>query len=134
MDPGRCEDKRFFINPSAHHQEILFSCLNLMKGGLKKNICNLDDYISLSEIEDLPARHKAYIGDALGYACKYWAKHLAGVSSSGHNVGEVCNAVDEFFTTRLLFWIEALVIMKSLDATLHAIDDVQQWYASVSCE
>ena len=134
MDPGRCEDKRFFINPSAYHQEILFSCLNLMKGGLKKNICNLDDYISLSEIEDLPARHKAYIGDALGYACKYWAKHLAGVSSSGHNVGEVCNAVDEFFTTRLLFWIEALVIMKSLDATLHAIDDVQQWYASVSCE
>ena len=133
MDPERCEDRRFFINPSVHHREILLSCLNVMRGGLKKNICDLDDYVSLSEIEDLPTRSEARIGDALGYACKYWAKHLAGVSSSGHDIEEVCYAVDEFFMTSLLFWIEALVIMRSLDTALYAIDDVQQWYASVSC-
>jgi hypothetical protein len=51
MDPGRCKDERFFINPSVHHQEILLSCLNLMKERLKRNICNLDDYAILSEVE-----------------------------------------------------------------------------------
>ena len=133
MDPGRCEDKRFFIDPSVHHREILFSCLDLMKGGLRKNIYDLDDYISLGEIEDLPTRYKSHIGDALGYACKFWAKHLTG-SSSGHGIEEVCDAVDEFFTTRLLFWIETLIVMGSLDTVLEAISDIQQWYTSVSCE
>jgi len=134
MDPGRCEDQRFFINPSVHHREILFSCLTLMKVRLRKNICDLDDYVSLGEIEDIPTRSKAQIGDALGYACRFWAKHLAGTSSSGHDVEEVCDAVDEFFTTRLLFWIEALIVMGNLDAALPAINDIQRWYASVSCE
>ena len=105
-----------------------------MKGRLKKNICDLDDYVSLGEIEDLPARSEAGIGDALGYACKFWAKHLAEVPSSGHDVEDVCGVIDEFFTTRLPFWIEALIVMRSLDAALRAINDVQQWYTSVSCE
>ena len=134
MDPGRCKDKRFFIDPPAHHQEILLSCLNLMKEGLRKNICQLDDYAILSEVGDISARQKMYIGDMLEYACQFWAKHLMGVSSSGHDVGEVCKAIDKFFTKHLLFWIEALVIMGSLDASIHAINDVHQWYTSVSFE
>ena len=133
MDPGRCEDKRFFIDPSVHHRDILFSCLDLMKCGLRKNIYDLDDYVSLGEIEDMPTRYKSHIGDALGYACKFWAKHLAG-SSSGHGIEEVCDAVGEFFATRLLFWIETLTVMGSLDTALEAISDIQQWYTSVSCE
>ena len=39
---GRCEDKRFFVDPPVCHTDILFSCLGLMKERLKKNICNLD--------------------------------------------------------------------------------------------
>ena len=49
--------------------EILFFCLNLMKQKLKKNICNLDDYAILSEVEDLSARQQGHIGDTLEYAC-----------------------------------------------------------------
>jgi hypothetical protein len=101
---------------------------------LKRNICDLDDYASLGRVEDLPARRKALIGDALEYACLFWAKHLAGVPSSGHGVEEVHKAIDEFFTTHLLFWIEVLVVMGSLDASVHAINDIRQWYISVSCE
>ena len=97
MDPERCKDKQFFINPSVHHQEILLLCLNLMKEKLMKNICNLDDYASLDKVEDLPTHCKAGIGDALGYACQFWARHLAEVPNSGHGVEEVHNAIDEFF-------------------------------------
>ena len=95
-DPGGCKDSRFFIDPPVHHREILLSCLNLMKGGLKKNICDLDSYASLAEVEDLPARRKARIGDVLEYACLFWARHLAEIPSSGRGAREVCEAIDEF--------------------------------------
>ena len=104
-----------------------------MKEKLQRNICNLDGYTPLSKVEDLPVRQKEYIGDGLKYACQFWAKHLLGVPSSGHNVEEVQEAIDIFFTTCLLFWVEVLGITRNLCAGVHAINDIQQWYISVSC-
>ena len=130
MDQGRCQDERFFINPSVHHQEILLSCLNLMKERLRRNICGLDDYTVLRGVEDLSTRQKTHIGGALEYACCFWTRHLVNTSGSG----QVQKAVDEVFTTHLLFWIEVLIILGKLDTGVHAINEVQQWYISVSCQ
>ena len=131
-DQGRCKDERFFINPSVHHQDILLSCLNLMEERLKRNICGLDEHTILTEVGDLSTRQKEHIGDALGYSCQFWAKHLAEVPSSGGDVEEVHKAIDKFFTTHLLFWIEVLTIMGCLGMSVYAINDIQQWYNSVS--
>jgi len=133
-DPGRCKDERFFINPSVYHQEILLLCLSLMKEKLKKNICSLDNYAILGEVGDISTQRRVHIGAALEYACQFWTKHLMGIPGNGHNVEEVHKAVDEFFTKHLLFWIEVLVIMGILDAGVYAINDIRQWYTSVSCE
>ena len=130
-DPRRCTDHWFFIDPSIHHREILFSCFNVMKDGLK-NICKLDDYVLLNKVEDLPVRTVVYIGDALGYACCFWANHLAKTTSSGLDK-EVYKAIDKFFTTHFLFWIEVLSIMGKLDIGVYALSDIQQWYLLVSC-
>ena len=134
MDQRRCKDERFFINPSIHHWDILFSCLNLMEKELKRNICDLDSYVNLTEIEDLTVYRKEHIGDALEYSCRFWAKHLVNLPSSGYNIEEVCKAIDKFFTTHLLFWIEVLTIMGSLGVSVYAINDIRQWYNSVSHE
>ena len=130
-DPGRCEDKRFFVDPSVHHTELVLSCLNLMKKRLKRNICNLDDHIILRGVGDLSTRQKTYVGSALEYACCFWTRHLVKTPSDGHN-GEIQKAIDEFFTTHLLFWIEVLAIMGNLDIGVYAINDIKQWYISVS--
>ena len=132
MDPGRCRDDRFFINPVVHHQKILLSCLSLMKERLKRNICNLDDYTPLDRVEDLSTHRKVQIGDALEYACQFWTKHLVEIPNNNHNIKKVCKAVEEFFTTHLLFWIEVLVIMGRLDIGVYAINNIRQWYISVS--
>ena len=134
MDPKQCMDKRFYINPSVHHQEILFLCLNLMKERLERNICNLGEHTTLSEVVDIPTRRKEHIGDALEYACQFWVKHLVEIPTSGDSVEEVHEAIKEFFTNYLLFWIEVLVIMGNLNASVYAINDIQQWYISVSFE
>ena len=130
-DPGRCKDERFFVNPSVHHQEILLLCLDIMKG-LKRDICNLGRYTSLSEVTDLPTHRTACIGDAMEYACCFWTKHLLGIPDSGPGVNEVKEAIDEFFTTRLLFWIEVLSLVGKLDIGVYALNDIEQWYKLVS--
>jgi len=133
MDPGRCTDKQFFIDPSVHHREILLSCLKVMKGRLKRNVCQLDDHVLLSEVEDLSERRTAYIGGTLEYACNFWASHLVRSASSSHDVEEVHKEINEFFTTCFLFWIEALSLLGKLDIGVYALNDIQQWYMVVSC-
>ena len=132
MDSKRCKDKRFFVNPLVYHTEILLSCLSLMKERLMKNICKLDDHAVLSKVKDLAARQKDHIGDALEYACKFWTKHLLKIPSDSPHIEEVQNAIDKFFTTNLLFWIEVLSLLGNLNVGIHALNDIQQWYMLVS--
>ena len=133
MDSKRCQDTQFFVDPSVHHTELLLSCLGLMEERLKRNICNLEDQILLTNVNDLSARRNKYIGDALEYACCFWTKHLMKCPSKGSDAKKVQKAIDKFFTTHLLSWIEVLTIMGKLDASVHSINDIQQWYILVSC-
>ena len=113
-DPARCTDHQFFIDPSIYHKEILLSCFNVMRERLERGM------------------KKAQIGDTLGYACHFWTKHLIKVDSSSLHIEEVYEAIDKFFTTQLLFWIEALSLMRNLDGGVYALNDIQHWYMLVS--
>jgi len=126
VDQTRCTDPQFFIDPPIHHAEILMSCLNLMKEKLKRNIYKLDDFAFLSKVKDLSNCQKDHIGDALGYACCFWTKHLLGIPGSGPGSKEIQEAIDGFFTTCLLFWIETLSLMGKLDIGVYALNDIKQ--------
>ena len=131
-DRTRCKDERFFVDPVVHHEDILFSCLDLMKKRLRKNICDLDDYAVLSEVKDLSARRKTSIGSSLEYACRFWTRHLASVPGDGPHAKQIQAAIDEFFARRLLYWIEILSICGHLGLAVYAINHIRQWYISVS--
>jgi len=128
----QCMDRQFFIDLPTHHEKISLSCLELMRDRLKKNICRLDDYAILSEVKDLSDHRKKYIGDGLEYACCFWTKHLLQIPGNGPGVGGVQEAIDTFFTTCLLFWLEVLSMMGKLDIGVYALSDIQQWYTLVS--
>jgi len=127
-DPKRCGDKWFFIEPTVYHTEILLSCLKLMRERLKRNICNLEDHAVLSGVKDLSAYRKAQIGDALEYACCFWTKHLLEIPYND----EVQKAIDSFFTTHLLDWIEVLVLTENLGVGVYAMNDIEKWCTLVS--
>ena len=128
MDTYRCEDKKFFMEPADHHMEILLACLRLMGERLKRNICGLDDYATVSEAKD----EKAHIGDALEYACRFWTKHLLETPSKTPHVEAVQKAIDKFFTVHLLQWIEVLAITGNLGIGVHSMNDIEQWCSLVS--
>ena len=131
MDPKRCQDTRFFVDPTVHHTEILLSCLQLMEQRLKKDICGLGD-IPPHEADNLSDCREEHIGDALEYACQFWTKHLLKSPSSGSNAGKIQEKIDKFFTKHLLHWIEVLAIMKNLDASVYSLKNIKQWYTLVS--
>ena len=133
-DPSRCKNEKFFVDPAIHHAEILISCLRLMGERLKRNICNLDDHAILSEVNDISARKKDCIGDALGYACQFWTRHLLDTPATSPRVKEVQETIDQFFTRHLLNWIEVLVLVGNLNAGIYALNDIGQWYTRVSAE
>ena len=103
-----------------------------MKEQLRRNICKLDEYTTLSETEDLPILRNTYIGGSLKYACQFWTNHLAKVSGSSDCAGEVQKAIDIFFTTGFLFWVEALILLGNLDIGVYALNDIEQWHMLVS--
>ena len=131
-DRARCKDDRFFVDPATHHKNILSSCLDLMENTLKKNICELDDYVVLSEVTDLSARRDKYIGSSLEYACRFWTKHLLNTPGKGPGAKKIQETIEKFFTKCFLCWIEVLSIVGHLGAAVNAIDDIRQWYISVS--
>ena len=99
---------------------------------LKKNICNLDDYAVLNDIKGLSGYKKDHIGDALEYACKFWARHLVEVPSNSPYVEKVQKAINDFFSMHVLHWIEVLVITRNLDVGVLAMNDVGNWCTQVS--
>lgn len=131
-DKNRCIDNQFFIDPLIGHKEILLACLDVMKRKLKRNICHLDDYAVLSEVEDLPSRRTTYIGDTLEYACHFWTNHLAKISNISNGVEEIYKAVDEFFNNNFLSWVEVLILTGNLDISVYALYAVEKWCTLVS--
>ena len=131
-DRTRCRDERFFVDPSVHHEDILFSCLDLMRTRLKKNICDLDDHAVLAKVKDLSSRRKTCIGSSLEYACRFWTRHLMSVPGDGPHAKRVQEAINEFFMKHLLCWIEVLSIAGHLQVAVHAINEIRQWHISVS--
>ena len=131
-DKDRCKDTKFFIDPLIHHENIVLSCLELMRKQLKRNICNLEDYSILREVKDLNIHRKTYIGSSLEYVCQFWTKHLASTPGNGPYTKQVQEEIDNFFTRHVLHWIEVLSILGHLGAAVYAINDIRQWYTSVS--
>ena len=131
-DPSRCNNAKFFVDPTVHHAEILLSCLRIMGERLKRNICNLDDHAILSEVKDISTQKKDYIGEALEYACQFWTRHLLDIPATSPCVQEVQGAIDQFFTRHLLNWIEVLALVGNLGAGIYALNDIEQWHTRVS--
>lgn len=95
-----------------------------MKGELKKNICHLGDHVVLSKVKDISTCKKVYIGDALEYACCFWANQLMKIASNSPNIKKVQEAADEFFTTHLLYWIKVLSLTQNLDTGVCSLNDI----------
>ena len=124
-DQVRCFNRRFHISPPDHHLELLSGCLKLMNQTLQRNMCNLPDTVTNSEVGDLQERAERYINHALRYACRSWHKHL--VDEHMTHTTEVTSALHYFLKNKFLFWLEVLSILGAVRDAVDALEVAAKW-------
>jgi hypothetical protein len=103
-----------------------------MKKRLKRNICEIPPYTMNRDVEDLHARRKEVVSDALEYACRFWTHHVSLASKTGEGVGLMLELLKDFFKHRFLLWIEVLIILEDLGTATYSLQRVREWVESVS--
>ena len=127
-DPLRCPDPRFLIHPQSQHRDISLSCFALMQSNLRRNMCGLPPYVMNADVPDLPELREVSIGDALEYACRFWAHHVTLVTVEDE-VEIVLSHLLDFLKTKFLYWVEVFSVSEDLGRSLHILDDVRLWVA-----
>ena len=125
MDKNRSGE--FFIDVSLIHNDLAFASLGVMKNDLRFNICRLPtSYLPNSEIHDLAERIKKHISPELSYSCRFWTDHLR---RTQFNL-PLAEAVRGFFNDEwLLFWLEVLSLLKTINTCASWLSNVLQWVA-----
>ena len=88
-----------------------------MNRRLKRNICELPDWVTNAEITDLNERAEEHIGQALEYACRSWHKHIVGTIPA-----HIRSILHQFLEQKFLFWLEVLSV---LGAAREAVDALE---------
>ena len=115
----------FFINTFHIHNNLAFASLGVMQDELQFNICKLpSSYLPNLKVVDLAERVKSNISSGLSYSCRFWVVHLQQASFNS----SLADAVRNFFNhERVLFWIEAMSLLKKVNHCANWLSLVIQW-------
>jgi hypothetical protein len=122
---------KFFVDVTLAHRDLAFGSLGVMKHDLRFNICSLESsYIPNSAIPNLDKRVKDCISAGLSYSCRFWGTHVGATSIERLLAKEV----EDFFDgERLLFWIEAVSLLKSVSGSVATLSCIARWITVRCC-
>ena len=136
QDKTRCSDPKFFIPSPVYHTDMALGCLGLLKK-LKRNPCDLPDFVMNQEVSNIPDLLEKKIGGAARYACAYWAMHIRYSSIDDDHASRLITSVIEFLKESALPWIEVMSLEKQVDGVIHNINNLLDWLGTVrefSCD
>jgi len=107
---NRNRAKEFWCDQAERHRFLTGSCFRVMDA-LKFNIANISSsFLFDCDNSALPDAVKQNIPPVLSYSCRHWDHHLSAVSSTDPDT--LCRTLVEFLELRVLFWIEAMNLLK----------------------
>ena len=116
------EEVDMFCDIQMQHKFLVHHCFALMKK-LCFNICDHPSSFQLDQhVDGLDERVKQRITEGLCYACQFWGAHLR--FCEGH---AMLNDVWTFLQEKLLFWFEAMNLVKKLADCGKILANVEQW-------
>jgi hypothetical protein len=124
LDEQRCLDLQFWIDEKATHSYLSISCLELMSGHLKRDMCNLRlPGTIISDVANQAIDN--YVPLDVRYACCYWIYHL-----QRGNI-ELCDNgnVHVFFQKHFLHWLEVLSLIGKISDGVLAVMALQSMLA-----
>jgi hypothetical protein len=120
LNERRCNDRQLWVDGKEAHTNLARRCLELLSSHLKKDICSLSlpgILIGEVKLEEV----KQSIPTEVQYACLYWVHHLQW-SCLDHSLLE---AIYTFLTQHLLYWLEALSLMRSMSSGVAMIGKLE---------
>ncbi|KAG6325732.1 hypothetical protein ID866_13357 [Astraeus odoratus] len=115
----------FYVDRMQVHLNLALASVRVMREELQFNICGLESsYLRNSDVPDLEQRVRDCIPPHLAYACQYWAYHIK-ETMFNHKLVEELRAV--FQTEYILFWMEALSLLKSVDTVYSSMIILMAW-------
>lgn len=114
------------VNETETHEKLLQNCLDVMKNGLRHNICRLPGYGIQREDVDSHVISR-YISQVLQYSCYYWSNHFSKSESDASEI-EVFSFLKEHF----LNWLETMSLIGLASETVGIINTLQS-RSRVSC-
>jgi hypothetical protein len=117
---------KIYVDPEQRHMEITMHLLRRMMVGLKKNICQLDEFQLNVEVQDLYERRARFIGGSLAYACRHWAQHLSRFSAT-EGGAMLIDMLESFVESKLLYWIEVLSLLGEAKLADISLARVRKW-------
>jgi hypothetical protein len=122
-DPHRCGE-RFAIHQGTHNRIMALACLQVMRTGLRFNICQLEtSHFRNVQVPDLTSRIKRFIPTHLSYSCRFWVDHLQTITI---DVTAVIT-VKDFLHNHLLHWLEILSLIKEVNIASQVLMSVRKW-------
>ena len=122
----------YHVNLRDANVELGIACLKKMMEGLSFNICKFEDSrLANADVHDLQLRVRENISDALQYSSLYWSGHLSFDGDSSDQ--RVWDSLRKFFEgPHVLFWIEALSVMRMVPIGVASLRRVRSTMAKVS--
>ncbi|KIJ23068.1 hypothetical protein M422DRAFT_276429 [Sphaerobolus stellatus SS14] len=115
----------FFIKTEEHHFDISLGLIHVLNTQLCFNICQIQtSYTRNSNIKELNEIIQKKISPELSYACQFLGAHLQKLSDAGKQDKEIHALLREFLEKKLLFWFEALGLLKKIDCAISCLSEI----------
>jgi len=132
----RADDKdfRFSCDTAAQHSVLVHACFRIMNSeetGLRFNMGDIkSSYLLDSEhTEELRGNVDKNISPALRYGCAHWAHHVS-LSPPSKDI-PIYGVITDFLQLRVLFWIEAMHLLRSSGECPHLLHHARNWVSKV---
>jgi hypothetical protein len=116
---------RFHRDTKVQHVTMATQCLGVIESAEPKiNICALpSSYLFDDEVQNLDERVSTSISPGLLYACRFWSAHL----ELGQYQNELVGHVGNFFSSRLLLWMEVINLTNHMRDGTKIIQVAEEW-------
>jgi hypothetical protein len=133
FDPARSnfDNFVFWCNEPAHHNRLAESCFRVMKFGLRFNMGDIKSSFlyDSDNAEALSETVKNNTSAVLRYSARHWTHHLPAAQSINSN--DLLFCVSEFLQIRVLFWIEAMNLLKLRSQCTPMLQQAREWVLKV---
>ena len=125
------KDFMFSCNEPAHHSLLGESCFRIMKSGLRFNIGNITSsfLFDCDHAVALLEQVNRNISAVLRYSSHHWTHHLP--SPQLINTVNLRCCISEFLEIRVLFWIEAMNLLRLSNQCTPMLQCARQWVLKV---